>query len=205
MLLKIVIFHPHSLKTAKVIRVCPFTSQARFHIWSHVHLSQRGGNYRVLLQLKELANEVLLCETQGLQLTQDLLKYLQKKGRITTQPTREPTVLPSILRVKPCQTWSCLPRPGRRQTCYPCPAVRKTGSAGCWSPEHWACSSLRWSQLVCQSCRGGLWQHDRTLHSPWRVSNAVGRHWDSILRIYCTALIRNISNLTVQVKFNRPG
>lgn len=80
------IFHPHNEKLAKtkfaeVILVCSIISQAHFHIWWHIHLSQRGSNYHVLLQLKELANEVLLCETQRLQLTEDLLKYLQKKRR----------------------------------------------------------------------------------------------------------------------------
>lgn len=35
----------------------------------------------MLLQLKELANEVLFRKTQGLQLAEDLLEYLQKKRR----------------------------------------------------------------------------------------------------------------------------
>lgn len=43
---------------------------------SHFYLRKRRCNCWVLLQLKELADEVLLCQTQRLQLTKDLLKYL---------------------------------------------------------------------------------------------------------------------------------
>lgn len=153
-----------------------------------------GATTACCCSLKNLLTKSCSARHRGSSSLRTCSNICKRKRRITTQPTHEPAVLPSVLRDKPCQTWSCLPRPGQRQTCYPCPAVRKTGSAGCWSPEHWACSSLRWSQLVCQSCRGGLLQHDRTLHSPWRVSNAVGRHWDIILRIYYTSPIRNVSN-----------
>lgn len=38
----------------------------------------------MLLQLKELADEVLFCETQRLQLAEDLLKYLQKEIEFNT-------------------------------------------------------------------------------------------------------------------------
>lgn len=49
------------------------------NIGLQIYLSKRGRNGRVLLQLEELADEILFCETQRLQLTEDLLKYLQKQ------------------------------------------------------------------------------------------------------------------------------
>lgn len=64
-----------------MIRVNPVVTWAFLYIPSHNHLSQRRGNHCVLLQLEELADEVLFGETQGLQLTEDLLEYLQKKRR----------------------------------------------------------------------------------------------------------------------------
>lgn len=48
-------------------------------VWYHTYLCERRQNGLVLLQFKELADEVLFCETQRLQLTEDLLKYLQKQ------------------------------------------------------------------------------------------------------------------------------
>lgn len=44
-----------------------------------MYLCEGGCNCLVLLQLEELADEVLLCETERLQLTEDLLKYLQRQ------------------------------------------------------------------------------------------------------------------------------
>lgn len=123
------------------------------HIWSHIYLSKRGCNCQGLLQLKELADEVLFCKTQRLQLTEDLLKYLQRDTLHIISPCETHTVLfiPHLmvwlnvasLAASPCQTWSCRPHPSRRRTCCPCPAVRTTGNAGCWSPALSACSGLR--------------------------------------------------------------
>lgn len=48
------------------------------NLHDQTYLCERGQNSLVLLQLKELADEVLFCETQRLQLTEDLFKYLQK-------------------------------------------------------------------------------------------------------------------------------
>lgn len=46
-----------------------------------MYLRKRGYNQLVLLQLKELADEVLFCKTQRLQLTEDLLKYLERQNK----------------------------------------------------------------------------------------------------------------------------
>lgn len=42
-----------------------------------MYLCKGGQNRLVLLQLKKLADEVLFCKTQRLQLAEDLFKYLQ--------------------------------------------------------------------------------------------------------------------------------
>lgn len=42
-----------------------------------MYLCKGRHNRLMLLQLKELADEVLFCKTQRLQLTEDLFKYLQ--------------------------------------------------------------------------------------------------------------------------------
>lgn len=42
-----------------------------------MYLCKGGHNRLVLLQLEKLADEVLFCKTQRLQLTEDLFKYLQ--------------------------------------------------------------------------------------------------------------------------------
>lgn len=52
---------------------------AMSNIWSCFYLSKRRSNWWVLLQFKKLADEVLFCKTQGLQFTEHLLKYLQKR------------------------------------------------------------------------------------------------------------------------------
>lgn len=51
------------------------TATAR--IQSNIYLGEWGLKCEGLLQLEELADEVLFCKTQGLQFTEDLLKYLQ--------------------------------------------------------------------------------------------------------------------------------
>lgn len=52
---------------------------AMYHMYRVIHLSKRGCDCWVLLQLEELADEVLFCQTKRLQLTQDLLENLQPK------------------------------------------------------------------------------------------------------------------------------
>lgn len=66
-----VLYHTFSQEKCKHISTATICDD-RFY------LSQRRHNSRVLLQLEELADEVLFCETQRLQLAEDLLKYLQK-------------------------------------------------------------------------------------------------------------------------------
>lgn len=55
--------------------VAQLTATAR--IRSNIYLGKWGLKCQGLLQLEELANEVLFCKTQGLQFTEDLLEYLQ--------------------------------------------------------------------------------------------------------------------------------
>lgn len=50
-----------------------------------MYLCKGGQNCLVLLQLKKLADEVLFCKTQRLQLTEDLFKYLQKHKKHSFQ------------------------------------------------------------------------------------------------------------------------
>lgn len=55
--------------------VAQLTSTAR--IRSNIYLGKWRLKCQGLLQLEELADEVLFCKTQGLQFTEDLLEYLQ--------------------------------------------------------------------------------------------------------------------------------
>lgn len=80
-----------------------------FSMWSQTYLCKGGCNCEVLLQLKELADEILFCKTQRLQLTEDLLKYLQRqKHYLISQDVHTHTHFISTSRLRVClSVWQC--------------------------------------------------------------------------------------------------
>lgn len=94
----------------------------------------------------------------------------------------------------PCRTWFCQPHLGPRRTCCPCPAGRRTGSVGCWSPAPPACSGSTWSPSASPSCRAGLPrlgyknQNDST-HTLTRVVWILCQIFQQILDILLSALV----------------
>lgn len=71
-------------------------------MWSQIYLSERGCNCWVLLQLKELADEVLFCETQRLQLAEDLLKDLQRDTPSVWPPNTKQHVNTQLIYLNLC-------------------------------------------------------------------------------------------------------